>query len=229
MKSRNKEKEKNKLINELISQGNHNHFNNSNNGYIKVNKANEYNIKNKNKSNKAIHLKSKSFICNNKAETENNRNNRTINIVDNIKNNKYLMPMVQNKNIEKKLCREKLKDAPLDIMDILSKVRQKSEKNRKESRKVIALLHKLEKEASTLVYINQTDPIYIYKVYEEKAEKMGSKDMMVIYGIYLNKEMKQVWQQLVADDRSGITFDLYDVGIILFDKKITKQDYIVNF
>ena len=133
MKSRNKEKEKNKLINELISQGNHNHFNNSNNGYIKVNKANEYNIKNKNKSNKAIHLKSKSFICNNKAETENNRNNRTINIVDNIKNNKYLMPMVQNKNIEKKLCREKLKDAHLDIMDILSKVRQKSENNRKES------------------------------------------------------------------------------------------------
>ena len=104
-----------------------------------------------------------------------------------------------------------------------------SSKNRKESRKVMALLHKLEKEASTLVYVNQTDPIYIYKVYEEKAEKMGSKDMMVIYGIYLNKEMKQVWQQLVADDRSGITFDLYDVGIILFDKKITKQDYIVNF
>ena len=57
---------------------------------------------------------------------------------------------------------------------------QLSSKNRKESRKVIALLHKLEKEASTLVYVNQTDPIYIYKVYEEKAEKMGSKDMMVI-------------------------------------------------
>ena len=136
MKSRNKEKEKEKikLINNLISQVKQNQIKNSNNGYIKVNKANGYIIKNKNKSNNAIHLKSKSFICNyNKAENENNKNNRSINIVDNIKNNKYLIPMIENKNIEKKLCREKLKEAPLDILDILSKVRQKSEKNRKES------------------------------------------------------------------------------------------------
>ena len=96
-------------------------------------------------------------------------------------------------------------------------------------RKVIELLYKLNKEASLLVYVNQTDPIYINKVYEEKAETMGPKGMMVIYGIYLNKEMKQIWQKLKTDNRSGITFDLYDVGIILFDKKITKQDYIVNF
>ena len=102
-------------------------------------------------------------------------------------------------------------------------------KNKKESRKVIELLHKLEKEASNLVYVNQADPIYINKVYEEKADKTDSKSMMVIYGIYLNKEMKQIWQELKSDNRSGITFDLYDVGIILFDKKITKQDYIVNF
>ena len=58
---------------------------------------------------------------------------------------------------------------------------------------------------------------------------MDSKSIMVIYGIYSNKEMEQVWQRLATDSRSGITFDLYDVGIILFDKKITKQDYIVNF
>ena len=135
MKSRNKEKEKekNKLMNNLIYHTKNNQFNNSNIGYIKVNKANEYITKNKNKPNNDIHLKSKSFICNyNKTENENNKYNRTINIVDNIKNNKYLIPMIENKNIEKKVCREKLKEAPLDILDILSKVRQKSERNRKE-------------------------------------------------------------------------------------------------
>ena len=105
----------------------------------------------------------------------------------------------------------------------------KASKYKKESRKVTELLHKLEKEASFLVYVNQADPIYINKVYEEKADKMDSKSIMVIYGIYSNKEMEQVWQRLATDSRSGITFDLYDVGIILFDKKITKQDYIVNF
>jgi len=52
MKSRNKEKEKekNKLMNHLISQSRHNQFNNSNIGYIKVNKASENIIKKKKKN-----------------------------------------------------------------------------------------------------------------------------------------------------------------------------------
>lgn len=104
-----------------------------------------------------------------------------------------------------------------------------SSKFKRESRKVAELLHRLEKEASPLIYINQTDPLYINKVYNEKADLMGPKGMMVIYGIYMNQELKQIWQKLVSDNRSGITFDLYYLGIILFDKKITKQDYIVNF
>lgn len=105
----------------------------------------------------------------------------------------------------------------------------KSSPKRKESKKVIELIYRLEKETSPFVYINQTDPTYINKVYDEQAGGMGPKGMMVIYGIYLNPEMKETWRQLMTDSRSGITFDLYDVGIILFDKKIIKQDYIVNF
>lgn len=106
---------------------------------------------------------------------------------------------------------------------------RESSKYNKESKKIIELLHRLEKEASPLIYINQTDPIYINKVYNENADLMSPKGMMVIYGIYMNQELKQIWQKLVSDNRSGITFDLYYLGIILFDKKITKQDYIVNF
>ena len=106
---------------------------------------------------------------------------------------------------------------------------QASSVGRKEPRKVLELLYRLEREASPLIYLGNTDPIYIYKVYEEQAEKMGPKGMMVIYGIYQQPQMRQIWQSLATDSRSGITFDLYDVGIILFDKKITKQDYIVNF
>jgi len=100
----------------------------------------------------------------------------------------------------------------------------------KESQKVRKLLIRLEKEASPFVYLNNpANPIYINKVYEEQADKMSPKGMMVIYGIYENASMKDLWQKLMSDYRAGITFDLYDVGIILFDKKYTKQDYIVNF
>ena len=101
---------------------------------------------------------------------------------------------------------------------------------RSESRKVIELLYRLEQEASPFVYVNRPDdPIYINKVYDEQAASMPSKGMFVVYGIYRNQGMKEVWQQLMHDERSGITFDLYELGVILFDKNITKQDYIVNF
>jgi len=100
----------------------------------------------------------------------------------------------------------------------------------KESKKVRELVFRLKKESAFFKYVNYPhNPLYIYKVYDEVADSMSPKGIFAIKGIYKNNEMKETWQRLVNDERSGITFDLYDVGIILFDKKITKQDYIVNF
>ena len=178
MKSRNKkkEKEKNKLMNNLIYQVKHKQFNNSNIGYIKVNKANEYITKNKDKLNNTIHLKSNY----NKTENENNKNNRTINIVDNIKNNKYLIPMIENKNIEKKLCREKLKEAPLDILDILSKVRQKSERNRKEcnllkNKNINTSIHRYNNSFDKINYNNNIDNKYDLKTYYVNSKYISNR------------------------------------------------------
>lgn len=38
-----------------------------------------------------------------------------------------------------------------------------------------------------------------------------------------------LWQGLLADPRVAISFDLYDVGILMFNKRLNRQDYIVNF
>jgi hypothetical protein len=40
---------------------------------------------------------------------------------------------------------------------------------------------------------------------------------------------KAAWQRLVNDSRCTITFDLYYCGIIMFDSKRTKQNYVINF
>jgi adenylosuccinate synthase len=45
----------------------------------------------------------------------------------------------------------------------------------------------------------------------------------------LMKEMKELWKRLQEDERVGITFDLYDLGLLFFDKTKIKQHYIVNF
>jgi hypothetical protein len=47
-----------------------------------------------------------------------------------------------------------------------------------------------------------------------------------VEGIVDNKE---AWQQIVDDQRTGVTFDLYYCGLAMFDKKRIKKNYIINF
>lgn len=55
------------------------------------------------------------------------------------------------------------------------------------------------------------------------------KSLFVIEGIRYTPQMRALWRQIQEDERVGITFDLYDLGIVFFDKTKIKQDYIVNF
>ena len=58
---------------------------------------------------------------------------------------------------------------------------------------------------------------------------MDSKSMMVVEDIHKKQETKEFWKSVVNDERTGVTFDLYYCGIIFFDKKRYKENYIVNF
>lgn len=68
-------------------------------------------------------------------------------------------------------------------------------------------------------------------VYEIRTlwPSLHEDSMLIIYGIGYSKEMKALWAELIKDDKSGISFDLYDMGILFFNKSKNKQDYIVNF
>ena len=50
--------------------------------------------------------------------------------------------------------------------------------------------------------------------------------VLIVEGIWHDKAF---WREIVADQRTDITFDLYYCGIVLFDKKRAKQHYIINF
>jgi CO dehydrogenase nickel-insertion accessory protein CooC1 len=56
--------------------------------------------------------------------------------------------------------------------------------------------------------------------------KVRENTMVVIDGIHRNKDN---WQKVVSDERTVVTFDLYYCGIVFFDKKRHKQNYIINF
>ena len=64
---------------------------------------------------------------------------------------------------------------------------------------------------------------------ERLLEMSKSDGMLILEGIHQNKTTLAFWREIVKDYRVGVTFDLYDCGILFFDKKHYKKNYIINF
>ena len=56
--------------------------------------------------------------------------------------------------------------------------------------------------------------------------KVKDDTVLIVEGIWQNRSF---WKELKADEQAVVTFDLYYCGIVLFDKKRHKQNYIINF
>ena len=56
--------------------------------------------------------------------------------------------------------------------------------------------------------------------------KVNDGTVLIVEGI---RRDKGFWQDIVNSEKARITFDLYYCGLVLFDSKRHKQNYIVNF
>ena len=72
-------------------------------------------------------------------------------------------------------------------------------------------------------------PDFVEEVFHVCVPRATERSVFVVEGICYSRPMKKLWRKMQADARVGITFDLYDLGILFFDKSKAKQDYIVNF
>ncbi len=72
-------------------------------------------------------------------------------------------------------------------------------------------------------------PDLVEEVFRVCVSRITPESVFVIGGIGYSPSMKALWKRLQDDERTGITFDLYDVGIIFFDTSKIKQHYVVNF
>lgn len=84
-------------------------------------------------------------------------------------------------------------------------------------------------DASQLQVVRLVLDGHFQQSYQYILNKVGEKTILVLEGIRLNHDTKKFWKDVVHDKRTGVTFDLYDCGIVFFDKKRTKQHYVVNF
>lgn len=67
------------------------------------------------------------------------------------------------------------------------------------------------------------------EVFEALLPGVSSHTCFIIGSPYATKEKREWWKQVISDLRTGVTFDLYDVGLVFFDKKRVKEHRIVNF
>ena len=56
--------------------------------------------------------------------------------------------------------------------------------------------------------------------------KVSADSVLVVTGL---SKARDVWREIVNDERAVLTFDLYYCGIVLFDKKRDKKNYVINF
>ncbi len=70
---------------------------------------------------------------------------------------------------------------------------------------------------------------YYKEVYEMLLPHVTDRTCIVVSFPYAMRSKKKWWKSVMTDPRTGVIFDLYDVGIIFFDKKRVKECRVVNF
>lgn len=111
-------------------------------------------------------------------------------------------------------------------MQYMSSARKKADKELFDSSDaLLACLRKAEQ--VDFLLFNRKAPAT--DVWEQVMEKTHAGSLLAITGIHSSPAMKEWWKEIVADERTGVTFDLYSLGLVFFDTKKNKQHYIVHF
>lgn len=64
---------------------------------------------------------------------------------------------------------------------------------------------------------------------QNKLKLIGDNDVMIVRGIHKSAEMENLWQEVIKEKKVRISLDLYEIGILLFRKKLQKQHFILRF
>ncbi len=65
--------------------------------------------------------------------------------------------------------------------------------------------------------------------WEELLGHVDAHSVLIVEHIKRDKETQAFWERVKQDERTGVTFDLYYCGIVFFNLKRYKQNYVVNF
>jgi len=58
---------------------------------------------------------------------------------------------------------------------------------------------------------------------------LHEKSIVILDDIHLSSSMERAWRKILRDDKVTLTIDLFRLGIIFFDTKLSKQNLIINY
>ena len=62
-----------------------------------------------------------------------------------------------------------------------------------------------------------------------KLNVSGEDDVIIIRGIHKSLAMEALWGDLIKERKVRVSLDLYEIGILLFRKKLQKQHFVLRF
>ena len=57
---------------------------------------------------------------------------------------------------------------------------------------------------------------------------MHEKSVMIVDDIHYNEEMERAWREICEDERVTSTMDLYQMGLVFFDKNYWRKNYKIR-
>ena len=63
------------------------------------------------------------------------------------------------------------------------------------------------------------------RYFDVLAQKVHEKSVVVMDDIHHSEEMERAWKEICADERVTSTIDLYQMGLVFFDKHYWKRNY----
>ena len=86
--------------------------------------------------------------------------------------------------------------------------------------------------------MEQLDFVFFNTLYEQQnnswlfetcLKHVHGDTVFVFEGIKASRKMREFWQKVCSHPEVTVTIDLYSMGIVFFNKKLHKRDYIVYF
>jgi predicted O-methyltransferase YrrM len=59
-------------------------------------------------------------------------------------------------------------------------------------------------------------------------KQMSENGIIVIDDIYWSKEMNKAWEEIKNETLVRVSIDLYHVGVLFFDQRLSKQDFVIK-